>query len=368
MHLLRVDIADDIITIKSQGDWDIYSAKEIEESLLKIAKKIKKIDKKIIWNLCDINSFDTTGVLLFKKYYKLFKQTHKIRPIGYTTKQIRMYKLVKIDIYIKQQPKNIFYKIGKDSTHKLKEFNEFLLFVGYTTMALLNYIIHPSNIRFKEIVYYIQKSGVNAIFIIALTSFLVGLVIAYQSAVQLAKFGGDIFIVDMIGISITRELAPMITAIVIAGRSGSSYTAQIGAMKITEEINAMKTMGFDPYYFLVLPRVIALIISMPLLIFFADIMGIFGGMIVAYTELEITFVQFIARLQYSLGIEHLLIGLVKAPFFAIIIALIGCFRGFQISQNTESIGKYTTISVVNSIFFVIASDALFSIFFTQIGI
>ena len=368
MHFLTVDILDNKIHIKSQGNWDIYGAKKIEKLLKKISKKVKNIDKNIIWNLSNINNFDTTGVLLFKKYYKLLKKTHKIRLIGYTSKQVRMYKLIQINRYIKEKKNSIFYEIGLNSIEKIKEFNEFLLFFGYTTIAFFNYILHPSNIRVKEIVYYTQKSGVNAIFIIALTSFLVGLVIAYQSAVQLAKFGGDIFIVDMIGISITRELAPMITAIVIAGRSGSSYTAQIGAMKITEEINAMKTMGFDPYYFLVLPRVIALVISMPLLIFFADMMGIFGGMIVAYSELDITFIQFIARLQYSLGIEHLLIGLVKAPFFAIIIALIGCFRGFQISQNTESIGKYTTISVVNSIFFVIACDALFSIFFTQLGI
>jgi len=172
----------------------------------------------------------------------------------------------------------------------------------------------------------------------------------------------------MIGISVVRELAPLITAIVVAGRSGSSYTAQIGAMKITRELDAMETMGFNLFDFVVLPRIIALMIAMPLMIFFADLLGIFGGMIVSNTQINISYSEFLRRLQNVLELKHFYIGLLKGPAFALLIASIGCFRGFQVKQNSESIGKYTTISVVNAIFLVIACDALFSIIFTKLGI
>ena len=201
-----------------------------------------------------------------------------------------------------------------------------------------------------------------------MTAFLVGVVIAYQGAVQLEKFGANIFVVEMISITMFREIAPLVTAIVIAGRSASSYTAEIGAMKITEEIDAMRTMNFEPIIFLTIPRIFALCISLPLLVFFADIVGVMGGMVIAYTSLDITYVEFINRLQNEVPVKHLLLGVFKALFFGFFIAIIGCFRGFQVENNTTSIGKYTTISVVNAIFVVILLDAVFSVIFTQMGI
>jgi len=243
-----------------------------------------------------------------------------------------------------------------------------LSFIGEDFIALIHSLKHPSSIRYSAIVKNIEDAGVRALPIIALTSFLIGIVIAYQGAVQLQKFGANIFIVDMIGISITRELAPLITAIVVAGKTGSAFTAQLGAMKITEEIDAMRIMGFEPHLFLVLPRVIALIIAMPLLVFFADIVGIGGGMVISHVHLNISYTEFIHRLQNVLEVKHFWIGLCKTPFFAWLIAITGCFRGFQVSRNTESIGRYTTSSVVNAIFMVIACDALFSVVFTELGI
>jgi phospholipid/cholesterol/gamma-HCH transport system permease protein len=213
---------------------------------------------------------------------------------------------------------------------------------------------------------HIYATGASALPIIALSAFLIGVVVAYQSIVQLQKFGADIFIVDMIGISLTRELAPLITAIVVAGRSGSAFTAQIGAMKMTQEIDAMKTMGFDPFTFLVWPRVFALMIVMPLLIFFADLIGIFGGMVIAQAQSHLSFSEFVHRLQGALPIKHYIIGIVKGPFFAFLIAMVSTYRGFQVSLNTESIGLYTTKSVVNSIFLVIACDAIFSVLLTEL--
>lgn len=181
-------------------------------------------------------------------------------------------------------------------------------------------------------------------------------------------YGANIFIIDMIGISVLREMAPMITAIVIAGRSGSSFTAEIGAMKITDELDAMKSMGFDIYYFLIIPKILALIVVLPILIFVADMFGILGGMIVSNIELGISSSFFINRFNEVIGFEHFFIGLLKGPFFAFLISTIAIYRGLKVKEDTQSIGKNTTKSVVESIFAVIVCDALFSIIFTNLGI
>ena len=258
--------------------------------------------------------------------------------------------------------------IGKKFYEGYKETINFIDFVGKVFYYFVYSLFNPKKIRFKAMLKYIDTSAVNALFIVGITSFLVGVVIAYQGAVQLEKFGANIFIVEMICITMFREIAPLVTAIVIAGRSASSYTAEIGAMKITDEIDAMRTMDFEPTIFLVLPRIFALVIALPLLVFFADIIGICGGMVIAYIDLNVTFFEFINRMGQEVPVKHLLIGVFKSIFFGVAIAIIGCYRGFQVQNNTTSIGKYTTISVVNAIFVVIALNAIFSVILTQIGI
>ncbi|HIP20624.1 MAG TPA: ABC transporter permease, partial [Sulfurimonas sp.] len=250
----------------------------------------------------------------------------------------------------------------------LKEFFFFIEFLGRLFMTFLYYLKSIHHIRIKEIMFELNESAVKALGIVALTSFLIGLVVAYQSAYQLKLYGANIFIVDMLGISILRELAPLITAIVIAGRSGSAFTAQIGAMKITQELDAMKTMGFDPYVFLVMPRVIALMVALPLLIFVADIMGVVGGMIVSSMELGISYDLFLDRFREVVAVKHFFIGIIKGPFFAFLIASIAIYRGMVVKDDTQSIGLNTTKSVVESIFAVIICDALFSIILTNLGI
>lgn len=268
----------------------------------------------------------------------------------------------------KSDNKNLIENIGK-STHKnLQELKLFIIFLGELFYYFFYSLIKPKKIRFKEMLKYVDASGIGALGIITLTSFLVGIVIAYQGAVQLEKFGANIFIVEMICITMFREIAPLLTAIVIAGRTASSYTAQIGAMKITEEVDAMKTMAFEPTIFITLPRVFALFISLPLLVFFADIIAVGSGMIVAYIDLDITYAEFINRMYEEVGIKHFLIGIIKSIFFGIAIAIIGCYRGFQVRNNTTSIGKYTTKSVVNAIFVVIALNAIFSVILTESGL
>ena len=259
-------------------------------------------------------------------------------------------------------------KIGKVIYDCFVGFLSFMHFIGKLFATKLHYLKNVKNMRFREIAFEINESGVKALGIIAITSFLIGVVVAYQSAYQLKIYGANIFIVDMLGISILRELAPLITAIVIAGRSGSAFTAQIGAMKITQELDAMETMGFDPYVFLVMPRILALMIVLPILIFVSDVLGIFGGMIVANVDLNITTQLFLDRFSDVVAVKHFFIGVAKGPFFAFLIASIGIYRGLRVKDDTQSIGFNTTKSVVESIFAVIVCDAVFSIAFTNLGI
>ena len=364
-QFLTYELNQDYLKLISQGEWTLASIRQIEKILRQVP-----CDKKIIWDVSGVEDFDSAGVLLFIEYYERFKNEVSLEVVGYSDKQKEMHALLSDNIADVIPPKKVseLEKLGQNTVQILYDIKEFITFIGHMSSALIQTWRNPKSIRLKETVYHIHQSGFNALIIIGLTSFLVGMVISYQGSVQLAKFGADMFIVDTVAISITRELGPMITAIVIAGRSGSAYTAEIGAMKITEEIAAMRTMGFDPYAFLVLPRVIALMIALPLLIFFSDVVGIFGGMVASKMQLGISMTQFMDRLYEVLEVKHYILGMIKGPVFAFIIASIGCFRGFQVSDNTESIGLHTTASVVNAIFLVIAFDALFSVLYTELGL
>jgi len=355
----------DQIWLVSTGEWTLSSVQKIEKALQYVP-----MTKKIVWDLSGVNTFDSAGVLLFIEYFERFKKHTDVELRGYTKSQKEMYDLLTEHMVesVPERKTSFLEELGKSTVEFFSDIKDFITFLGHLFLTLFNTIFNPANIRLKEMVYHIHHSGFNALLIIGLTSFLVGMVIAYQGAVQLAKFGADIFIVDTVGISVVRELGPMITAIVIAGRSGSAYTAEIGAMKITEEIAAMRTMGFDPYNFLVLPRIFALMISLPLLIFFSDMMGIFGGMVASQMQLNISMAQFVDRLYEALELKHYILGMIKGPVFAFVIAAVGCFRGFQVSDNTESLGLHTTASVVNSIFLVIAFDALFSVIYTELDL
>ncbi|WP_456323127.1 MlaE family lipid ABC transporter permease subunit [Hydrogenimonas sp.] len=363
------------ITLQLHGNWRIESLDTIEKSFNKLLSRLSKVET-ITLDLSGLQHIDTGAMVFFISMRQKLKKIAKVRCIHIPDEFCRMFRLVRKYTYIpvvkKSSPLGFIIdflaNIGKRGEAMLLDFILFLDFLGQTAIAFARLLLHPALFRHKETAANIYKAGATAIPIIALSAFLVGIVIAFQSAVQLQKYGANIFIVDMIGISIPRELAPLISAIIVAGRSGSSYTAQIGVMKITEEIDAMKTMGFEIFRFLVLPRIIAMMVALPLLIFFADIIGIYGGMLVAKMQLGITPAQFLDRLHNEVDVRHYYIGLFKGPFFAFIIAAIGCFRGFQVSGNTESIGRYTTISVVNSIFLVIAMDAIFSVIFTELDI
>jgi len=353
------------IVLQCSGAWTLHSLAEVAIKLESLTPT-----KALKWDITHVLEFDSSGVALWSLYSRKFKrQGFSSDIIGDSEEHQRLYHLLYPHPSEDTPPPkqyNWVYRLGREAHHWVQGFDRFLNFLGEAFVVLLHSLRHPSSIRYRAISSHIVTAGFDALPIIAVSSFLIGVVVAFQSIVQLQKFGADILIVDMIGISLTRELAPLITAIVIAGRSASAFTAQIGAMKMTQEIDAMKTMGFHPYLFLVWPRVIALMIVIPLLIFFADVVGIFGGMVIANTQSQLSYTEFINRLQGALPIRHFIIGIVKGPFFAILIALVGTYRGFQVSLNTESIGLFTTKSVVNAIFLVIACDALFSILLTEL--
>ena len=342
---------------------------QLQTDLIK-KKKLKYI--KI--NLDNTLEIDTAAALYINNLVKKYRAKNIVVDLVVEKKEVEdILQLVQAQILEseslrKNKKHNTMERLGESVYNKYIGIVSFFDFLGNLFAAKLYYLKSINNIRFKEIAFEINESGVKALPIIAITSFLIGLVVAYQSAFQLKLYGANIFLVDMLGISILRELAPLITAIVIAGRSGSAFTAQIGAMKITEELDAMRTMGFDPYIFLVLPRIIALMIALPLLIFLADIMGILGGMLVATMNLQITPTLFLDRFIEVISIEHFYIGIIKGPFFAFLIASIGIYRGLMVENDTQSIGINTTKTVVEAIFAVIVCDALFSITLTNLGI
>jgi len=361
------------LTLSFSGELTLYKITQLQ-------KQIDSIDLKNIELICmdlnDVTYIDSAAAIFIvkceEKHNSKTLTTHLACSNEKILSTLELVKMQRITTTLEQAIDRKKHGVLKRNINRFKNFNKgflsFMNFFGKLVMTQLLYFTSFKNIRFKEIAFEINESAIKALGIVALTSFLIGLVVAYQSAFQLKSYGANIFIVDMLGISILRELAPLITAIVIAGRSGSAFTAQIGAMKITQELDAMKTMGFDPYSFLVMPRIIALMITMPILIFVSDFMGILGGMIVANSDLGITTELFLDRFREVVAAKHFFIGILKGPFFAFLIASIGIYRGLVVKDDTQSIGINTTKSVVESIFAVIVCDALFSIAFTNLGI
>jgi len=258
--------------------------------------------------------------------------------------------------------------LGRSAAAAFEQTAALLGFVGESAVALAGNVAHPARLRWRPILYNIRSAGFDALPIVGLLSFLLGIVVAYQGADQLRQYGANIFVADLVGLSMLREFAPLITAIIIAGRSGSAYAAQIGTMAVTEEIDAMRTIGIAPLDLLVLPKIIALVIALPLLTVFADVLGVFGGMIMARAQLGVGFGEFLDRFVKAVSITAYLIGICKAPVFAVIIAVVGCFQGFRTQGGADSVGRQTTRSVVQSIFLVIVADALFSIAFSALDL
>jgi phospholipid/cholesterol/gamma-HCH transport system permease protein len=244
---------------------------------------------------------------------------------------------------------------------------DMLGFAGHILVSGLALFIHPTRFRSKAVVRQFELVGVSALFIIGLMSFLIGIVISKQGAAQLQQFGAEIYTINLTGRLSVRELGVLMTAIMVAGRSGSSFAAQLGTMKLTEEVDAMRTIGVSPMEALVLPRVIAAVVMMPLLGFYSAGLSIIGGAFIASLTLNIPFHTFLVRIQEVVPIYDVWVGLLKAPVFGMIIGLTGCYQGMQVEGNSEEVGLRTTLAVVQAIFLVIVLDAFFAVFFTEVG-
>lgn len=352
-------------TLSLRGQWNYKSSRS---QLLALKKAVKNINE-LELSLSEISNLDYFMALMIKNALA-GKRVSLVEDSCKAAKILSFMDDKTIDFsYVPESRRlNFLAQIGLYCHLGILGLLSLASFLGEFFSKLAAFIIHPMKFRFKETVNFIKDSGIDALFIVSLTAFLIGIVLAYIGSDMLSKFGASIYIIDIMGALTLREVAPLIAAIVIAGRSASSFTAQIGVMKITEEIDAMRTMGFDPFYFLAMPRIIAMVLIMPLVIFIADSVSIFAQMIVCDAYLDIAFSDYLDRFKASVELRHFLVGMIKAPFFGAFIAIIGCMRGFEVKGNTQSIGEYTTISVVNAIFWVIAIDAVFAVLFSEIGL
>lgn len=257
---------------------------------------------------------------------------------------------------------------GRLTVGQLLSLTGFLSFCGDAFVSLIRCVARPRRWRGAQLVGHMYTGGLLAVPITGLLSFMMGVVIAYQGAVLLEWYGADIFTVDLVGLSVVRELSPLLTAIIVAGRTGSAYTAQLGTMNVTEEVDALRTIGVGPMEYLVLPRLLSLILVLPLLTVFCDLTGVLGGLLMTQAKLGIGVHAFVDRLDYALTFKSFTLGLVKTPVFAAIIALIGCYQGFLVRGGAQSVGRHTTVCVVQSLFLVIVADAAFSIYYSWLGL
>ena len=370
MKHLEISLGTVMINIDINGIWEKYT---LNEKIFLLEKSLKNISNNTVtFSFTNLEKIDSSGIIILIQYItKLEKNNCTIEIINISKKHKKMLDFYSLNYekhsYSKEKKKNIFHNITLSILEFYNNFLGFLYFVGRLNFYLFYSLLHPSKIRFKAIIYHIEVAGFRIIPIIAITMLLISFVTAYQGAIQLEAFGLSLQIVEMTTMSMFREFAPFIAAIIVAGRSASSYTAQIGAMKITDEIDAMRTMGFAPDIYLILPRVFALVIIMPLIVFFADMVCLLGEFLLAKFYLSMSFSEFITRIYNYVEVRHFLLGMVKAPLFGLIIGIIGCYRGLQVRGSTASIGILTTKSVVDSILWLIVVNSIISYLSITIG-
>ena len=354
------------------GNWSVSCIATVDGALRKLTVPGRV---PVIIDLAAVQRLDTAGAWVLHRTFAALKTAgydvgfanvsdnygvllHQVGAVPPATAKLREHKSFS----------DLLEALGRATIEVFEEAVRGLNFFGLSLATLGRVIIHPSKLRFTSVVYHMQQVGLNALPIVGLLTFLIGIVLAYLGAQQLRQFGADILIAELVGLATVREIGVILMSVVVAGRSGSAFTAQIGAMKVREEVDAMKTIGLDPIELLVLPRLIAMLITLPLLAFLADIAGILGGGLLAWVVLDISPLTFIERIQDFVDLWSFWVGIIKAPVMALLIALVGCYQGLMVEGSAESVGQHTTTSVVQSIFLVIVADAFFAIFFDVIGI
>ena len=368
----QVDTADDGKQVLSvAGEWTIWTVGQVEEQLRKT-----KIQYDAILDVSALGRIDTSGAYLIDRALGALEGIDD--PIQIRGEHPQIDRLLgKVRIASPAAPPDpirkpgliaLLDRAGHGAVEAWRELLGTLSFIGETMATMARLIVNPRRIRWTSVVSVMEEAGLDALPIVSFLSFFIGLVIAFIGANLLAMFNASVFTVELVGIGMLREFGPILTAILLAGRTDSAFTAQIGAMKMRQEIDAMRTIGLDPMEALVAPRLIALIIMTPLLAFAATIAGIGGGLVAAWSAMGISPQMFISRFQDVVPEQHFWVGIVKTPVFAMVIALVGCRQGMLVEGDVVSLGRRTTSSVVQSIFLVIALDAMFAILYYQLNI
>lgn len=354
------------------GNWTVTGLGPLSQHFKKIKWQNKSQTIELVG--AAISEMDSAGAVLLDDLKKQLETKHiQVKLSGFKPQHqvlIEMASAHEIKRPAeKKEPKLTWLAIiGKKVVDSVEELPSVLDFIGEVSIKLFEVIRDPAKLYWGIFLRTLQTAGCNALSIIALLSFLIGIVLAYQAGVQLREYGANIFVVDLVGISVLREFGPLITAIILAGRTGSAFAAQIGSMMINSEVDALQTMGVSPASLLIIPKVLAMLIIVPLLIVWSDIFGVIGGMVMVRPMLGIGYNTFMHRFTESVSLTDYNVGLVKAPVFALIITLVGCYQGFQVRLSADSVGDRTTRSVVQSLFMIIVADAAFSIYFSWRGI
>ncbi|CFR03511.1 MlaE family ABC transporter permease [Yersinia frederiksenii] len=371
---LNIDSSVEPVRVSVKGDWVLahYSVLEPEVTQLRA-----NLPHAVIFDLNQLGALDTAGATLLalllgdERISKLRELAPKLPQERRVLLETVSHVLPGLEPESSEKPPSFWLELlantGRSMDNLWQDIKSLLGFVGLTLEALFGTVFRPSRWRVTSLIANVQQIGLNAVPIIMLLTFLVGAVIAFLGATVLTTFGAGIFTVDLVVFSFLREFAVLLTAILMAGRTASAFTAEIGLMKANEEIDAIQTLGLNPVELLVLPRVLALLISLPMLTFIGMVCGIFGGMVVCALTLNISPTMFLSIMQNSNGLQHFLVGISKAPIFAFLIAIIGCLEGFKVTGSAESVGVHTTTSVVHSIFVVILLDAVAALFFMEMG-
>lgn len=362
------------LALRPLGLWVAKTASEIEPLCKDILKK--SLPPELIFDLSGLEEFDTTGVWLLQRTFTSLEQNgHHIEIQNasevFTTlsKHLATYKpSLKKTIKTNSRIGDYLATLGKATAETLLLTRDLIAFLGEVTVKTFVVFCHPRHLRITSIVAHIERFGVNSVPIVCLMSVALGLVLAYQGEEQLRRFGAEIYTINLVSISVVREVGILITAILVAGRTGSSITAQIGIMKLNQEIDALNTLGLSPMEVLIIPRVVALTLVMPLLAFISDLAGLLGGGIMVVLSLDVSPQLYIHRVGEAITMGGFWVGLSKAPLFGAIIGVVSCFEGMRVKGTAESVGICTTRSVVEGIFLVTIADALLSIFFSKIGI
>ena len=352
------------------GDWTIQHVGDIERSLESLAlDHIRRLQL----DLSGISSLDLSGAWLI---HDLQVRIAANRSVELASPEPPMLRLIAQTLAEDestgsraQRPRrSAIEHLGRHALERLTGWAEGLAFLGVTVIRFMAALKDPRVWRPISIARHVYDTGLTAIPIVALIAFLIAVIIAYMGAEQLQRFGADIFVVDLVTVGVLRELGVLLTAIIVAGRSGSAFAAEIGAMKLNQEIDALKATGVEPVEVLVLPRWIGLVIALPLLTVIADAVGVVGGALLCHLLLEMPFVQYFQRVDESIAAWTFWVGVIKAPVFAVLIAAAGTYRGMQVRGSSRELGRLTTVAVVQAIFMVILADALFAVLFMEIGI